>query len=267
MRGFKGDLGVARQIVSVNAGEIDRISLLPSDAPTSSRDLGIAKTVNNAIIDPYQRLKRCLGGIVTGDHLVRPQVNLGQDLVRGKADPYIGSNRIIEMKSDMIDRQLVQARAELKRKEIAERCQLSGSSLACLVDSAKLAASDTRDWLADGWRSLETQSGHIAHQIGAVDYAGKWEIARDWGVSSDYDPYTNYAIQGGKMAGGAALAAVGIYAAYKLGKLSWRAACALKRALWDGRSKWTKIALAVGLTAAVAAAPSSADLISNYYGL
>jgi hypothetical protein len=239
---FNRDLDIANRLVGANAGEIDRVS--QQGTSVSDRDLRIAKNVNDAMAAPYQRLGKCFKKIETSDRLVTPQIVSGQSLVQGKADRYIASSRLVNSR-------------------LAE----SAISIDRLIDSAKAATSDARDWTLNGWSSLGTQGEHVAQQLNAVDYLGKWETVRDWGVSSEYSPYTNYAIQGGKAVGGIALAAAGIYAAYKLGKLSLRAACALKRALWDGRSKWAKMALAVGLTGAVAAAPSSAIALSNYYGL
>lgn len=265
--GLRDDLMRADQTVAINAREIDRISKIKPGEAVVDRDTKIARTVNDAMKAPFERAEMCYSHVISRDSLAQPQASLGGSLVEHKADPYVESNRHVAQVSGDLDRKAAQAREALRRQELSERCKLSGSSLDCFVDSAKLATSDAEEWLLDGWNVL-------GNKVEAVSLPEIFESVRDsavgystqaigYGTDWEAHPYQSYATQSGKVVGGAALAAVGLYAAYKLSKLGWRGALALKNALWTNRSKKARAAILMALGSAVAVAPS----VAMQYGL
>ncbi len=305
--GLRDDLRQAKQTIAVNAGEIDRIAAIDKGGVVVARDTKIAKTVNQAMIAPFERATTCFNHVVTGDPLARPQATLGKEFVDGKADPYVESNRQVEQVASELDSKAARAGAELAQRELTEKCKVSGdSSWDCWDNRVKMKAAAATEWIAGGWKVLGQNVApklEAAKAITLADVrsykaitladvrsygADKWKAVRDYGIcnhklectvanpectvdidghafcadphsSSPYDnPMQYYAIQGGKIVGGIALAAVGLYAAYKLAKLGWRGACALKNALWTNRSKTARAAIILALGTAVAVAPSTA---------
>ncbi len=265
--GLRDDLMRADQTVAINAREIDRISKIKPGEAVVDRDTKIARTVNDAMKAPFERAEMCYSHVISRDSLAQPQAALGGSLVEHKADPYVESNRHVAQVSGDLDRKAAQARESLRRQELSERCKLSGSSLDCFVDSAKLATSDAEQWLVNGWDVLGNKVEAVSLpetfesvRNSAVEYSTQ---AIGYGTDWDAHPYQSYAIQSGKVVGGVALAAVGLYAAYKLSKLGWRGALALKNALWTNRSKKARAAILMALGSAVAVAPS----VAMQYGL
>ena len=264
--GLRDDLIQAKQTVAVNAGEIDRIAKIGVGGTVVDRDTKIARTVNDAMKAPFERAQTCYSRVVTRDPLAKAQADLGTEFVTGSADTYVESNRHVAQVSSELDQKDAQDKAVLRRKELAERCKLSGTSMDCLVDSGKLAASDARQWVTRGWDVLgDKVTVDLPEACGSARTTALGYSTKVLGYGTDWaaHPYQSYAVQGGKMAGGAALAVVGLYAAYKLTKLGWRGACALKNALWTNRSKKSRVAILMAIGAAVAVAPS----VAMQYGL
>ncbi|MFA6535436.1 MAG: hypothetical protein WCS92_04215 [Candidatus Babeliales bacterium] len=281
--GLRDDLMRARATVGINTREIDRIAKIGAGEPVVDRDTKIARTVNDAMKAPFERAHTCYNQVISCDSLAQPQAVLGETLVEHKADPYVESNRHVAQVSGDLDRKAAQARKELAQQELTAKCAVSGSSsLDCRWNAAQIKASAATDWVAGGWEVL----GHKIAAVEAPDFAGMFDVVRDYGVNDisgcstipdmciacehemdvqmcRANPYEYYAIQSGKVAGGVALAAVGLYAAYKLSKLGWRGACALKNALWTNRSKKARAAILMALGSAVAVAPS----VAMQYGL
>jgi len=282
--GLRDDLMRARATVGINTREIDHIAKIGAGESVVDRDTKIARTVNDAMKAPFERAHTCYSQVISRDSLAQPQAVLGETLVEHKAHPYVESNRHVAQVSGDLDRKAAQARKELAQQELTAKCAVSGSSsLDCRWNSAQIKASAATDWVAGGWEAL----GDKIAAVEAPDFAGMVDAARDYGVNDisecpaipdmcssacEYEtngqmcranPYEYYAIQSGKVVGGVALAAVGLYAAYKLSKLGWRGACALKNALWTNRSKKAKAAILMALGSAVAVAPS----VAMQYGL
>lgn len=281
--GLRDDLMRADQTVAINAQEIARISKIKPGEAVVDRDTQIARTVNDAMKAPFERAQTCFSHIISRDSLAQPQAALGGAFVEHKADPYVESNRHIAHVSEELERKAAQVRKELAQRELTEKCAVSGStSLDCRWNNAKIKASAATGWVANGWEVL----GHKIAAVEAPNFAGVFDVVRDYGVNDMEEcstipdmctacehetgvqmcranPYEYYAIQSGKVAGGVALAAVGLYVAYKLSKLGWRGACALKNALWTNRSKKARAAILMALGSAVAVAPS----VAMQYGL
>ena len=220
------------------------------------------------------------------DPVVQAQIGVARKIT-GAEKGYEENLRRIQEAKRAYDR----AQAALRADKELKKCRDKGCTYRCSWISAKsdisAKASDATQWVTRGWNVLGDKVAPKLETARALDWEAardyvvpKWETVRDYGlgekmcgaVESDsigglcnvgednmsVTPYRDFALQSGKVVGGVALAALGLYAAFHLTKLGYKGARALYNALWGNRSKKVRAAVALALGAAVAVAPSAA---------
>ncbi|MFH1253867.1 MAG: hypothetical protein V1646_00355 [bacterium] len=267
LTGFKEGVGSAKKRIMVEAGTVDQVAKTRT-ADVNEHGFNVARFVNREMILPHVELGLCLDRVKDDftdedgyeDPVVRAAIRSVHTLT-DEGKKYETSIRAIDRAS--------RARARMLAKQARDKevCAVDASPWGC---RAKHAFSD----VADGWAAVADAVADKAHALQEVNWTNTVLDARDtalgygtqaleYGTDWEAHPCQSYAVQGSKVVGGAALAAIGLYAAYKLSKLGWRGACALKNALWTNRSKKARAAIFMALGAAITVAPS----IAMHYGV
>lgn len=246
---FKENTKSAERQIMLELGEVDRITKMQAK-DVDEHGLLVAKSVNQQLIVPSAELGVCLGQVRKDftdsdgyeDPVVRAAIGSVHKL-SDDAEKYAESLRAIDRASS--------ARARILAKEARDKevCAVNASPWGCRI---KHAGAD----IADGWMAasdLVTNKALIAKDaVRDFDWAGKCaSFVPCNSVCQKFVAQPDWA----KGAESAALAAVGLYVAYKLSKLGWRGACALKNLLWTNRSATARAAILTALGTAVAVTP------------
>lgn len=252
LTGFEKGLKSAKKRIMVEASTVDQVAKMHAK-DVDAHGLSVAKFVNQQKVLPRTELELCLDrtekDFTDEDGYEDPVVRATIRSVRTLTDDAKKYEKSIQA-VDRADRAL--ARTLAKQARDKELCAVNASPWGCRT---KHALSD----ITDGWMAVSDmvvdKAAATKNAVKGFDWEGRCEaFGPCHSVRQTFTAQPDWA----KGAEAAALAAVGLYAAYKLTKLGWRGACALKNLLWTNRSAKARAAIALIIGTAVTAGPTMA---------